>query len=93
MLKYLAENCFPKKITQLHLVGTLIDGKNLPPDANYIGDFAFDITLIPSIQHQVDQIFIYHSKDDFACSYADAERLSVYLPRAELLTFDNRGHF
>jgi hypothetical protein len=49
LLKYLTENVFPKNIKQLHLVGTVLDEQDLPDDDNYLGDFVFDITKIPTI--------------------------------------------
>ncbi|MDR0608411.1 MAG: alpha/beta hydrolase, partial [Candidatus Peribacteria bacterium] len=93
LLKYLTENTFPKTISQLHLVGTILDEQEMPEFEDYLGDFAFDITTIPSITKQVKQVFIYHSKDDDCCPYSHAERLSAFLPDATLLTFTDRGHF
>jgi len=42
---------------------------------------------------QVENIFIYHSKDDDCCPYSHAERLVNFLLEANFLTFENRGHF
>ncbi len=65
----------------------------MPEWEDYLGDFAFDITTIPTIMKQVKDIFIYHSKDDDCCPYSHAERLANFLPEAKLLTFEDRGHF
>jgi predicted alpha/beta hydrolase family esterase len=92
-LKYLTENQFPRKIKQLHLVGTVLDEQDLPADDNYLGDFLFDISQIPALTKQVENIYIYHSKDDESCPYSHAERLKSYLPEAVLTTFTDRGHF
>ncbi|MDR3169421.1 MAG: hypothetical protein LBU27_06830 [Candidatus Peribacteria bacterium] len=93
MLKYLTENAFLKKITQLHLVGIVLDEQGLSEDDHYLGDFLFDIEKIPTITKQVQKVFIYHSKDDETCPYTHAERLAKLLPNAEFLTFEERGHF
>jgi predicted alpha/beta hydrolase family esterase len=93
LLKYLTENTFPQPITQLHLVGTVLDEQEMPEFEDYLGDFSFDLTKIPTITEQVEHIFIYHSKDDDCCPYSHAERLATFLPEADFLTFTDRGHF
>ena len=58
LLKYLTENTFPKPIKQLHLVGTVLDETDMPEREDYLGDFAFDITKIPTITKQIKDIYI-----------------------------------
>jgi predicted alpha/beta hydrolase family esterase len=74
-------------------VGTVLDEQEMPPYEDYLGDFALDVAAIPTITKQVNDIYIYHSKDDDCCPYSHAERLANLLPEAELLTFNARGHF
>ena len=53
----------------------------------------FDTNRISNIEQQVEQIVLYHSKDDPSVPYASAERLSQMLLSAKLFTFEDRGHF
>ena len=92
ILKYLAENWFPKKIKQLHLVSALIDDKEMPPEEAYLGDFEFDTTKIPEIQNICEKIFLYHSKDDFCVPISQWERLHKILPDAKFEVFEDRWH-
>ena len=92
ILKYLTENCFPKKIKQLHLVSALIDSKNLPPEESYIWDFEFDIQKIPEITKICNEIFLYHSKDDTCVPFSQWERLHNFLPKANFEVFEDRWH-
>lgn len=62
-------------------------------DEKYSGDFAYSPEIIPNIQTQVDQIFLYHSTDDDIVPYAHTEKIKAYLPAAKLITFTDRGHF
>ena len=92
ILKYLAENWFPKKIKQLHLVSALIDDKNLPPEESYLWDFLFDIQKIPEIQNICNKIFLYHSKDDTCVPFSQGEKLHEFLPNAKFEVFEDRWH-
>ena len=92
ILKYLAENWFPKKIKQLHLVSALIDDKNLPPEESYLWDFLFDIQKVPEIQNICNKIFLYHSKDDTCVPFSQWERLYEFLPNAKFEVFEDRWH-
>ena len=91
-LKYLAENWFPKKIKQLHLVAALIDDKEMPPEESYLWNFLFDIQKIPEIQNLCEKIFLYHSKDDFCVPFSQWERLHEFLPNAKFEVFEDRWH-
>lgn len=93
LLKYISENGFPKHIKQLYLVATCIDSADLPPEEAFLWDFTFDINNIPKVAEHVDEIFIYHSKDDDAVPYSQAPRIQSYLPKAKLVTFTDRKHF
>ncbi len=89
LCKRLSENTFPKQIAQLHLVAWLIERI----DEKWSGDFGFDHNLLGHVEQQCDEIFIYHSRDDEYVPYVQAELMQSLLPKAELLTFETRGHF
>jgi predicted alpha/beta hydrolase family esterase len=89
LCKRLSENTFPKQIAQLHLVAGLIERI----DERGSADFGFDHSLLAHVAEQCDEIFIYHSRDDTICPYTQAELIHSHLPKAELITFETRGHF
>jgi len=64
LAKYLSENVFPKRISQLHLVAGVFDGTDRDGKDGYMGDFAFDPAGLKNLAKQADKIFLYHSKDD-----------------------------
>ncbi len=86
-LKYLAENDFPVKIFQLHLVAAAITEANEP-----LGDFALPENL-GDVARQVKNIFLYYSKDDPVVSFSDLEIVANKLPGAKKIIFDDKGHF
>lgn len=93
LIKYLWENNFPKRIQQLHLVAAVFDESDMEEDEKYAGDFAYSPDIIKNIEHQAEEIFIYHSTDDDIVPYAHAEKIKSYLPTAKLISFNDRGHF
>ncbi|MFA6255733.1 MAG: hypothetical protein WC606_00990 [Candidatus Absconditabacterales bacterium] len=93
LVKYLGENKFPKKIKQLHLMSTVFDESDMSDEEKYAGDFAYDPKIIPNIEDQAEEIFLYHSTDDDLVPYSHTEKIKAYLPKAKLMTFTDRGHF
>lgn len=91
LCKRLAENTFPKKIDQLHLVAACISADGV--EVEWSADFGFDHTLLSHLEAQCEEIFLYHSRDDDVVPYDQVELLKSYLPKAQLLTFETRGHF
>jgi len=84
--KYISEHTLPFHIGQLHLVA----GRFFDRDET----FRLDAALVAkNIEPQCDQIFIYHSQDDFVVPFEDAGKFKAALPSAELVTFEDRGHF
>lgn len=82
LAQYLCNNEFPKKIQSLHLVAPAYDGKGgfgVPPD-------------VSKLERNVQNIYMYHSRDDHLVSYNDAVKLKELFPEAELVTFEDRGH-
>ena len=93
LIKYLWENTFPKKIKQLHLVSSVFDESDMDDDKKYSWDFAYDPKVIPHIENQVEEIFLYHSNDDDIVPYAHTQKIKAYLPKAKVITLTDRGHF
>lgn len=91
LVKRLSENNFPKHISQLHLVCTMISSEWLVGEG--LGQFVADRNKITSIETQVEKIFLYHSKDDPVVPYWHSEKLAELLPKSTFLTFQNRKHF
>ncbi len=89
--KYLSENKFPKKITQLHLVAPLFDEVGLVDE--YLWDFIFDPQKNKNINTQTDKIFLYFSTDDPICPFHNCEKYKSLLPQANIMVFNDRGHF
>lgn len=93
--KYLSENKFPVKISQLHLVAAPFEnnddesGKTQKYD---LADFNFSGDL-SGIKKQTENICLYHSKDDPLVPFVDLEKYATKLPSAEKVIFDDRGHF
>jgi predicted alpha/beta hydrolase family esterase len=93
--KYLSENKFPVKISQLHLVAAPFNNNDpITPkgedydliDFNHQGDLSL-------IEKQVDQIYLHHSQDDPVVTFDALSKFSKALPSAKVLTYTDRGHF
>jgi predicted alpha/beta hydrolase family esterase len=86
LAKYLAENTYPKKITQLHLVAP---AHNATVKAK---DFEIPSSL-EKLADQADKIYIYWSEDDQIVPYSDFELFKKQLPTAKTIVLNGRGHF
>lgn len=86
LVKYLADNTLPKKITSLHLVAA---AHNNTAD---IGDFTIPKDL-SGISKQVETIYLYHSKDDPIVPFSELAVYEKALPTAKAIVFENLGHF
>lgn len=89
LAKYLSENSFPKRISQLHLVAA-------PYDTEVIKDSLADFTLnntVGEVSEKAKKIFLYQSKDDTVVAHDDILKYKRDLPKAEVVEFENRGHF
>jgi hypothetical protein len=86
LIKYLAKNNFPKKITQLHLIA--------PPhnQTEDVEDF-FVPDSLENISKQANDIYLYFSKDDPSVPFSEMERYKKQLLRAKFIIFEDRGHF
>lgn len=59
-------------------------------EEKYAGDFAYEGKIIPNIENQAEEIFLYHSIDDEIVPYSHVRKIKSYLPKAKLITFTNR---
>ena len=87
LAKYLSDNVFPKKIEALFLIAA-----PLTEAGESLGDFKLGDNL-EGISKQVDKIFILHSKDDPVVPISDSDEYANRLPDAELVLFEDKGHF
>ncbi len=83
LAKYLSENTLPVSIDQLHLIAGCY---------GWSGGFQLPSSL-ENITEQCNQIYIYHSTDDFVVDFADAKKYKKVLPSARLVQFEDRNHF
>ena len=89
LAKYLCENTFPKKISQLHLLAPVFDHGV----GDYLGNFSFDNTKLENVSKQCENIFLYHSHDDDIVPFNHSVEYKQRLEKSELIEFKNRGHF
>lgn len=86
-LRYLAENSFPVKIAQLHLVAAPISGDN-----EFLGSFTPPKDL-NNIEKSVKSIYLYQSKDDPVVPFSELYKISHAISSANIVILDNYGHF
>jgi predicted alpha/beta hydrolase family esterase len=91
LAKYVSENTFPKRISQLHLVAPVFDSNELRGEG--VGDFMLDPQKLSNLQSQCDTIFIYQSQDDTTCPPHHGRSYAQHLPQALYTEFQKRGHF
>jgi predicted alpha/beta hydrolase family esterase len=86
LVKYLSKNIFPRKIEALHLVAP---PHNQTADCE---DFKLPDSLA-GVEKQVDNIFLYQSKDDPIVPFSELAVFEKQLPGAKSQIFEDRGHF
>jgi len=89
LAKYLSENRFSVRIKALFLIAAPFDNEGKEYS---LADFDLDGDL-SKIKNQTEKIFIYHSEDDFVVDFTDSEKYKKALPEAEMVIFNDRGHF
>ena len=95
LAKYLSENKFPVRASQLHLVSAPSennDDESGETEKYVLGDFSLCKSL-EGIANQVDKVFLYHSKDDDIVPFNNLEKYKKELPDAKVEIFEDRGHF
>jgi predicted alpha/beta hydrolase family esterase len=91
LLKYLSENSFPKKISQLHLIAPMVNDGNMYLEK--MATFKFDIKKINKIEDMCISIHLWHSEDDIAVPFKNSLLVKENLPSVEFHVFKDRGHF
>ena len=93
LVKYFAENQFPKKVAQLHLVAPVLDAEGLPEGDNYLWDFAYDFAVVKNVSWKAEKIVIWSSKDDLTVPYQHSVRIHSQIAGSQLRMFEDKGHF
>lgn len=88
LVKYLAENKFPKKIIAILLVAAPYDIDEDHP----IVEFTLPSSL-DQFENQTNKVFLYHSKDDPVVNFTEFEKYKKNLKNAVSRIFTDRGHF
>lgn len=91
LLRYLSENNLPFTVKALFVMASPVQMEGFK-DGD-CGDFFYDIKNSSHIQDTVKNLFILHSKDDFLVPFEHALKLQEALPKAELVTFEDKNHF
>ena len=86
-LKYLAENGFPNRISQLHLVSAPVSN-----DKEFLGDFVPPEDL-SNIAKLANNIYLYYSQDDSVVPFSELQKILSKLPSAKTIVLQNYGHF
>ncbi|MDP3880701.1 MAG: alpha/beta hydrolase [bacterium] len=89
LMKYLSENKFSKKIKALFSVAAPFYGEH---EDYSLGEFAPSEDL-SQVSEQAEEIISMHSKDDKIVPFSDFEAYKKALPEAEVVVFEDRGHF
>jgi len=89
LAKYLSENNLSKKIKALILVSSPHDDKDL---AEPLAEFNIKLSLKKLVK-QCPKIYLINSKDDPAVPESELEKYKKELPGAEVIVFEDRGHF
>jgi len=88
LAKYLAENDFPVKISQVHLTAAPYDDNT----RDYLEEFIAPENL-EKFEKQAEKIFLYQSEDDPVVNIAEIEKYAEKLPKAKKFIFEDKGHF
>lgn len=91
LAKYLSEEEMPVDLRALYLIAAPFQKDDFGGEDG--GDFSFDPALLTNIKDQVEEVHILHSKDDPVVPYGHAVMYHKALPGAELMTFEDKGHF
>jgi predicted alpha/beta hydrolase family esterase len=83
LAKYIEDEDLKFKPASLHLVAGSFSGTDT---------FSIEGTL-EEVTWKVPKIYIYHSKDDPVVPFSDALKYQEHLSNAELISFEDRGHF
>lgn len=91
LAKYFVENPAPVRVRALILCAAPVEPDDFGGEDG--GDFAFNKEGLSAIEQKVDEIHIFHSKDDFVVPYAHALEYQAALPKAIVHSFEDKNHF
>lgn len=89
LAKYLSENDISRKVKMVILIAPPFDEEGEPGES--LNDFKLSSSITNLNNYK--KIFLIHSKDDQIVSYEEVEKYKKLLPKAEVITFEDRGHF
>lgn len=89
LAKYLSENKLPKSIKALFLVAAPFNDEDIDES---LASFRISNSL-ELCEQQVQNIYLYHSKDDEVVPFHHVNLYNEALPEATIVTFEDRGHF
>jgi predicted alpha/beta hydrolase family esterase len=91
LAKYFTENNLPISIRALYLIAAPIGPDDFGVEDG--GDFVFEKSRSPVFSEKIKDIYIFHSRDDPVVPYAHALQYKEALPAAQIVTFEDKGHF
>jgi uncharacterized protein len=92
LAKYLIEeDTLPFSVKSLFLLAAPFEPADFGGEDG--GDFDFDTDDIGDLENKVSKITILHSKDDFVVPYEHALKYQAGLPKATLVTYEDKNHF
>ena len=91
LTKYLLKEDIPFAINALILMAPPFE--SIEGEGDDCGDFAFDTDDLDRLAEKTENIVLIHSKDDFVVPYEHALKFKEALPKAELVTFEDKNHF
>lgn len=89
ILKYFGKNDFPVKIKKLFLIAPAVS--DTPEEK--LWSFKPNLEFSVRLRKWVDEIYIYHSRDDQLVPFEQSLELHSYFPESIFREFDDRGHF
>jgi uncharacterized protein len=89
LTKYLSEERVAVSVRALYLVAAPF----FTHDSSEGGDFRIDIEKLGGLTQKVQEIVLFHAKDDSVVPFSHAEAYMSALPNARLRIFEKGGHF
>jgi len=91
LAKYVSENTMPMCVRALFLIAAPAGPDDFGGEDG--GDFQFTIEKLPEGIRGIEDVLIFHSKDDPVVSFEHAQKYQKVIPKALLISFKSRGHF
>lgn len=89
LAKYLSENNIFNKISGLILISAPFDEEG--KEGESLNDFKLNLSI--SGLNKYKKVVLIHSKDDKTVSFSEVKKYLEFLPKAELVIFEDKGHF